>query len=86
MTAEPQEGWLHEVGSACSRLLNALCGGDGSVTFSAASWQLQRDGSRWGAWRVRVVDRLNREPGHCERAWRWHHARGLIGQEAPAPS
>ena len=78
MMAEPREGWPHEVGSALSRLLNAVCGGDGSVTFSAASWDLRERGSRWGRWRVALVDRLNREPGHCRAAWEWHRARSLI--------
>lgn len=78
MTAEPRESWPREVGSALSRLLSAICGGDGSVTFSAASYDLAVAGSRWGALRVRVVDFLNREPGHCQIAWEWHRARSLI--------
>ncbi len=78
MKAEPRESWPTEVGSALSRLLNAICGGDGSVTFSAASWDLRIHGSSWGRWRVEVVDRLNRHDGHCREAWHWHRDRGLI--------
>ncbi len=78
MTAEARQSWPEEVGSALSRLLNALCGGDGAVTFSAASWELFRLNSRWGLWRVRLVDFLNRDPGHCREAWEWHRARNLI--------
>ena len=78
MTAEARQSWPHEVGSALSRLLNAICGGDGSVTLSAASWALHLSGSRWGLWRVDVIDWINREPGHCCKAWEWHRARSLI--------
>ncbi len=79
MMAEAQQGWAHEVGSAASRLLNALVGGDGSVTFSAASWALAEAGSAWGRHRVALVDWLNRQPGHCRAAWQWHRDRGLVG-------
>jgi len=66
-----------EVGRALSRLLSALTTGAGDTTFSADSWR-RRLAGRWdGAARVRVVDALN-EPGHCEAAWQWHQARGLI--------
>jgi hypothetical protein len=70
--------YAEEVGSALSRLLNALTGGDGSVTFSARCWALRLDRPAIGRVLVAVVDRLNREPGHCREAWEWHHARDLI--------
>ncbi len=74
----PLEHWWVEVGSALSRLLNALAGGDGAVTFSAASWHLHLRGARLGTLRVRLVDWINRDPGHCEAAYRWHRERGLL--------
>lgn len=63
---------------ALSRLLNAVTGGEGDTTFSAGSWTLLLAGSRWGRVRVAVVDWLNRDPGHCRRAWEWHKERGLL--------
>ena len=78
MRAEPRQNWPTEVGSAASRFLNAVCGGDGAVTVSAGSWDLLIHGSSWGRWRVDVVDWLNRDDGHCREAWHWHRARGLI--------
>jgi hypothetical protein len=70
--------YVEEVGSALSRLFNALTGGDGSVTFSARSFQLSLDQPRLGRRLVAVVDWLNRDPGHCREAWEWHRARNLI--------
>lgn len=75
---EPREGWLHESASGGSRFLNALLGGDGAVTYSAACWAARLAGTRFGALRVRMVDALNSSPGHCQRAHRWHAERRLI--------
>lgn len=72
-------GWLKQVARAGSRLLNALCGGDGGVTLSAGSYDLVVRGSRWGRWRVAVVDALpGNGPGHCMDAWAWHADHGLL--------
>lgn len=70
--------WFVQVGRALTRLLNAICGGQGDCTFSAWSWELQRQGSRWGRWRVAFVDWLMK-PGHCYRAWLWHDRHDLLG-------
>lgn len=67
-----------QVFRASSRLLNALVGGEGDTTFSAGSWTAFLSGSRTGRWRVAVVDWLNRDEGHCRRAWEWHRDRGLL--------
>jgi hypothetical protein len=60
-----------------SRALNGACGGSGAVTFSAASYQLTRDGDPSGLPRVRFVDFFF-GAGHCADGWRWHRARGLF--------
>lgn len=73
--------YLTQVGRASSRLLNAVTGGEGDCTFSAWSYELFRNGSRVGYWRVRFVDWLNREPGHCYTSWVWHEAKGLIARD-----
>lgn len=73
--------WLAQIGRALSRLLNALFAGEGDCTFSAWSWELRMRGSGWGPLRVRVVDWLNRTPGHCETAWQWHAAHGLLAKD-----
>lgn len=70
--------YLEEVGSALSRLLNALTGGDGSVTFSARCWSVRLDRPAIGRVLVWLVDLINVEPGHCREAWEWHRARDLI--------
>jgi hypothetical protein len=74
--------YLRQIGRACSRLLNALAGGEGDTTFSAGSWAGKLAGTRWGATRVAFVDWLNRQPGHCESAYHWHRDRGLLEQDA----
>jgi len=63
---------------AVSRLINAIRGGEGDTTWSAGSWARKLAGSRLGVLEVRLIDRLNREPGHCEAAWLWHRDRGLL--------
>lgn len=73
---EPRESYMTEVISGLSRFLNALVGGDGSVTVSASAWE-SRD-KWWGKALVAVLDRLNRDPDHCRTAWEWHYWRGLI--------
>lgn len=78
-------GWFRQVGRASSRLLNALVGGDGAVTFSAQSWWLALRGSRWGRWRVGFVDGLPwNGPGHCREAFRWHVEHGLLSDPTTA--
>lgn len=74
---------LIQLGRALSRLLNALTGGEGDTTFSAGSEWLRRHGrtalARWaGRARVRFVDWLNGEPGHCAAAYAWHAERDLF--------
>jgi hypothetical protein len=69
--------YLKEIGRGGSRLLNAMFGGPGDVTFSAWSWELVLRGSAWGRWRVRVLDAISGE-NHCYDAWIWHRTRGLI--------
>jgi hypothetical protein len=70
--------YLEEVGSALSRLLNALLGGDGSVTFSARCWALSLDHPSIGRALVGLVDLINAQHGHCREAWEWHRDRDLI--------
>lgn len=75
----PDGSWVEEVGSALSRLLNALTGGDGSVTFSARSYDAMIDRpTRLNKARVAAIDWLHREPGHCRDAWTWHAQKGLV--------
>jgi len=73
--------WLWQVGRGASRLLNALTGGEGDVTYSARSWQLYLQDPHRYRWRVRLVDWLNGDPQHCMRAYYWHLRHGLIGPE-----
>lgn len=70
-------GYWVQVGRGASRLLNALLGGEGDTTFSAASWDDHLRGRRLGALRVRLIDAMWGE-GHCLRAWEWHAAHGLF--------
>lgn len=82
----PVEGlgwWLRQVGRALSRVLNALAGGEGDTTYSAGSWAAKLAGTRWGATRVRIVDWLNQEPGHCAAAFAWHRDHGLLAEDSP---
>jgi hypothetical protein len=73
--------WLRQVGRALSRLANAVAGGEGDCTLSAWSWEMHRLGSRIGTVRVVVIDRINRDPGHCHTAWLWHDERGLLDRD-----
>ncbi len=74
--------YITQVLRALSRLLNALAGGEGDTTFSAASWGLALKGSRWGRLRVKLIDWLNGTPGHCKAAWEWHRDRGLLVKDS----
>ena len=48
-------------------------------SFSAWSWALLLQGSRWGRVRVWVVDRLPFNwVGHCEHWYGWHVQQGYI--------
>jgi hypothetical protein len=77
-------GWhLRQTGRALSRLLNAAAGGEGDTTYSAGSYAAALAGTRWGSTRVRVVDWLNREPGHCAAAYKWHLDHGLLAEDSP---
>lgn len=67
-----------------SRLLNAVTGGEGDTTYSAASWSLYLDGHRCGRIRVKLIDRLQ-GPDHCRKAWEWHRDRGLLEHEGARP-
>ena len=68
-----------EAGSSASCLLNAMCGGPRTATFSAWSWERRRRQKWDGILRVWVVDRLPFNTiGHCEGAWTDHRARGLV--------
>ena len=69
--------WLVQIGRASSRLLNAILGGEGDVTFSAYSYELYLHGSVWGDLRVALVDALLGS-GHCRQSWDWHHERRLF--------
>jgi hypothetical protein len=69
--------WLTQIGRASSRLLNAVLGGEGDVTFSAYSYELMRNGAWIGTVRVTVVDAVL-GPGHCYESWLWHHERRLF--------
>jgi hypothetical protein len=75
--------WLAQVGRALSRLLNAVCGGEGDCTFSAWSWHLALKGSAWGWFRVRFVDALpGNGKGHCAEAYAWHVLHDLFSEDA----
>lgn len=68
-----------EIGSGASCLLNALCGGPRTVTFSAWSMVLALRGRADGKWRVRLVDALPfNGTGHCAEAYLDHFHRGLL--------
>ena len=69
--------WCLQIGRASSRLLNAVLGGEGDVTFSAYSYELLHRGSAWGDVRVMLVDGLL-GPGHCRESWDWHRERRLF--------
>lgn len=75
--------WCIQVGRALSRLLNAICHGEGDTTFSAYSAWLMLHGKSararwWGLRRCLFIDWLNRDRGHCLRAYFWHRDRGLF--------
>ena len=73
--------YAFQVSRASSRLLNALTGGEGDVTFSAWSYHLMiNKHSAWGALRVKWVDHMLGE-GHCARSYTWHEAHDLIRKD-----
>lgn len=67
-----------QIARSVTRVLCALHDGHGSCSFSAWSYHLHLEGRRIGHWRVRAVDALFRQPGHCRVAYEWHLARGLF--------
>lgn len=71
-----------EIARGMSRVLSALWDGQGDVTFSAWSYRMVVHGKRWGPPRVRFVDGINDEPGHCREAYEWHKAHGLLERDA----
>lgn len=70
-----------EIERGMSRELSALWDGQGDCTFSAWSYRMLVYGKEWGPFRVRSVDWLNREPGHCLRAFEWHQLHGLLERD-----
>jgi hypothetical protein len=69
--------WIAQIGRASSRLLNAILGGEGDVTFSAYSEELRLRGDTWGVLRVKFVDTFMGK-GHCADSWQWHQERRLF--------
>lgn len=69
-----------ETASAMSRVLGALWDGNGRVTFSAWSWRMLLLNKKWGPFRVKLVDCLNGENGHCKKWWEWHQQHGLFDE------
>lgn len=67
-----------EIARGMSRVLSALWDGQGDCTFSAWSYRMVVTGKPWGPPRVRFVDALNDEPGHCAEAYSWHKDHGLL--------
>ena len=78
-----RRGYGDEIGSAASCLLNAVAGGSRIVTFSAWSWRLLLRVKRRAIFRVRLVDALNFEPGHCQRSYQYHVENGLMRDVRP---
>lgn len=71
-----------EIERGMSRELSALWDGQGDCTFSSWSYRMLVHGKEWGPFRVKFVDWLNREPGHCLRAYAWHQAHGLLDPDS----
>lgn len=75
--------WIIQVARALSRLLNAICHGEGDTTFSAYSAWLVLHGKTkrarwWGAKRCQFINALWDDDGHCTRAYLWHLKRDLF--------
>lgn len=70
-----------EIARGMSRTLSGCWDGQGDCTFSAWSYRMVVHGKEWGPWRVRVVDALNDEPGHCFEAYLWHARHGLLDRD-----
>jgi hypothetical protein len=65
---------LTQAARLLSCALNVALGtGDSTVTWSAGSWHLWRDGSLWGGCCVVIINIINRpfvgRWGHCREAW-----------------
>lgn len=76
--------YAYQVARAADRLLNALLGGEGDSTFSAWSYYMLVQGSRWGRWRVAIVDAMPfNYAGHCKDAYDWHVKHDLLTIDLP---
>lgn len=71
----------HEIGRGLSRTLSGVWDGNGDVTFSAWSYHMVVRGKKWGPFRVRFVDAVTFESGHCELYYKWHKERRLFDYE-----
>ncbi len=69
-----------EIARGMSRTLSGVFDGTGDVTYSAYSYHMMLRGKKSGAHRVRFVDWINGEDGHCQRAWEWHEQHGLFDE------
>lgn len=70
-----------EIACGMSRVLSALWDGQGDCTYSCWSYRMVVHGKPWGPPRVRFVDAINNEPGHCLNAYLWHKAHGLLDRD-----
>lgn len=70
-----------EIARSMSRVLSALWDGQGDCSFSSYSYYMQVHNKTWGAPRVRFVDWINGEPGHCADAYAWHDKHGLFDRD-----
>lgn len=72
--------YLREVLTACTQLLNALCGGSAKETASSSAWRLEQAGSRVGRALRPAIDAVFRalpfvrQDDHCRKA----HARDRV--------
>lgn len=70
-----------EIARSMSRVLSACWDGQGDCSFSAWSYRMVIHGKPWGAPRVRFVDWINDEEGHCLDAYLWHEKHGLLDRD-----
>lgn len=70
-----------EIARSMSRVLSALWDGQGDCSYSAWSYRMVVHNKPWGPPRVRFVDWINGEPGHCYEAYLWHEAHGLLERD-----
>ena len=61
--------YLFNVLLALDLLINAATGGAPYETLSARAYLASRNGNRYWGWTEGVINRLSRDPKHCENSY-----------------